>query len=64
MKTLHGVPIDDTYTGRSAQINTDSALLQESILLVQLDQLERSTGTVALLFGKPIPLIQTTFSML
>lgn len=54
----------DTYTRRSAKIDTDSALLQKSIFLVQLNQLEGGTSSVALLFGKPIPFIQTTFTVL
>jgi hypothetical protein len=53
-----------TYTRRRTKIKKNFALLQESILLVQLDQLERSTGSVALLLRKPIPFIQTTFSVL
>jgi hypothetical protein len=55
---------EKTYTRRSTKIKKNSALLQESILLVQLNQLESSTGTVALFLRKSIPLIQTTFSVL
>jgi hypothetical protein len=53
-----------TYTRRSTQIDQDLTLLQESILLVQLNKLESSTRSVALLLGQPIPFIQTTFSVL
>lgn len=53
-----------THTWRSTQIDQDLTLLEESILLVQLNQLERSSGPVTLLFRKPVPFIQTTFSVL
>jgi hypothetical protein len=55
---------ENTYTWSRTKIKQNLALLQESILLVQLDQLERSTSTVALLLGQAIPFIQTTFSVL
>jgi hypothetical protein len=61
---LHKKRSMKTYTRRRTKIKKNFALLQESILLVQLDQLERSTGSVALLLRKPIPFIQTTFSVL
>ena len=54
----------DTYTRSSTEIKQDLALLQKSILLVQLNQLEGSTRPVTLFLGQAIPFIQTTFSML
>lgn len=56
--------VDGTYTGCSAKIQQNLALFQKSILLVQLDKLERSTGAVSLLLGETIPLIQTSLTML
>lgn len=53
-----------TYTGRRAKIDEDLALLQETILLVELDQLERRSSSVSLFLRKAIPLIQTTFTVL
>jgi len=53
-----------TYTGRSAKIEHDLALLQEAILLVELDQLESGTSTITLLFGKLVPLVETAFAVL
>lgn len=53
----------DTYTGRSAKIEGDLALLEEAILLVKLDQLEGGTGTITLLLGKLIPLVQTALAV-
>lgn len=54
---------DGSYTGGSTQIQQDLALLQEAILLVQLDDLEGSTGTITLLLGQFVPLIQTAFAV-
>lgn len=53
-----------TYTWRGAKIQQDFALFQESILLVQLNQLEGGTSTVAFFFGKFVPLVQTAFAVL
>lgn len=52
-----------TYTGRSAKIESDLALLEEAILLVELDQLEGGTGTITLLLGKLVPLVQTALAV-
>lgn len=56
-------PVLKTYSRRSTQIQQDLALLQESIFLVQLDQLESSSGAVSLLLGQLVPLVETAFSM-
>lgn len=53
-----------TYSWRSAKIQQDLTLLKEPILLVQLDQLEGGTGSIAFLFGKLVPLVKTTLSVL
>lgn len=53
-----------TYSRRSAEIQQDLALLEESILFVQLDQLEGGTGSVTFLFGEFVPLVKTALSML
>jgi hypothetical protein len=53
-----------TYSRRSTKIQQDSTLLQKSVFLVQLDQFERSSGSVSLLLGQLIPFIKATFSML
>lgn len=53
-----------TYTGSGTKIQQDLALLEETIFLVELDQLEGGTSAVSLLFGKLVPLIKTTFSVL
>lgn len=52
-----------TYSGCSAKIDQDLALLEEAILLIQLNKLEGGTGTITLLFCKLIPFIQTAFAM-
>lgn len=57
-------PGQDTYTWSGAKIQKDLALLEKAILLVELDQLESGTGSVALLFGEFVPLVETTFSVL
>jgi hypothetical protein len=56
--------VGTTYSWCRAQIDQHLALLQEAILLVQLDQLEGGTRTVALLFRKLIPLVETAFAVL
>lgn len=53
----------ETYTWSGAKIQKDLALLEETIFLVELDQLEGGTGSVALLFGELVPLVKTTFSV-
>lgn len=53
-----------TYSWRSAKIQQDLALLEKSILLVQLDQLEGSSGSVPFLLGKLVPFVETTLSVL
>lgn len=52
-----------TYTGRSAKIESDLALLEEAILLVELDQLEGGTSTITLLLGKLVPLVKTALAV-
>lgn len=53
-----------TYTWCGAKIQQDFAILQDAIFLVQLHKLERSSGSVTLLLRKPVPFIQSAFSML
>lgn len=53
-----------TYPRRSAKIQEHLALFQKPILLVQLDQLERSTRSVAFLFCELVPLVKTAFAVL
>lgn len=40
-----------------AEIDEDMRFLEEPIFLIKLDQFERRTGSVALLFGKFVPLV-------
>lgn len=47
-------------TGSSAQIDQDLGALEEVVLFVKLDQLERRTGTVTLFLGHVVVLIQTS----
>lgn len=54
----------ETYTWSGAKIQKDLALLEEAIFLVELNQLESGTGSVAFLLGKLVPLVKTTFSVL
>lgn len=49
---------------RGAKIEHDLALFEESILLIQLDQLEGGSGPVPLLLGEFIPFIKTAFTVL
>jgi hypothetical protein len=51
-------------TGRGTQIDKTSRLLEETIFLVQLDQLEGGTSAVTLLFGEMVVLIQTRLRVL
>lgn len=53
-----------TYPWRSTEIQQNLALLEEPILLVELDQLERGSGSVAFLLGKLVPFVKTTLSVL
>lgn len=53
-----------SYSRRSTKIQEDFALFQETILFVQLDKLERGTGTIAFLLGKFVPFVQTAFAVL
>jgi hypothetical protein len=54
----------ETYSGRSAEIEHDLALLEEAIFLVELDQLEGGTRAVSLLLGKLVPLVETALAVL
>lgn len=47
-------------TRSSAQIDQDLGTLEEVVLFVKLDQLERRTGTVTLFLGHVVVLIQTS----
>lgn len=53
-----------TYTWRSAEIQQDLALLEEAIFLVELNELEGSTGSVTFLLGELVPFVKTTLSVL
>lgn len=53
-----------TYSRCGAKVQQDLTLLQEAILLVQLDELKSSTGTITLLFRELVPLVQTAFAVL
>lgn len=55
---------DLTYPGGRAKIQKNLALLQETVLLIQLHQLKRRSCSVSLFLCQVIPLIQTTFSVL
>jgi hypothetical protein len=50
--------------GRGAQIDKTFGILEEGVLLVELDQLEGGTGTVALFFGEVVVFVETTFAVL
>jgi hypothetical protein len=54
----------ETYSWSGTQVNEHLALLQKVVLLIQLDQLEGSSGSIALLLGQTIVLIETAFAML
>lgn len=60
---LHNEIQEETYTRRCAKIQEDFALLQEAILFVQLNKLECGSGSVAFLFSKLVPLVQTALAM-
>lgn len=45
----------------STQIDEDLGSLQEVVLFVELDQLERRTGTITLFLGHVVVLIQTPY---
>lgn len=45
----------------SAQIDEDLGSFKEVVLFVELDQLERRTGTITLLLGHVVVLIQTSY---
>lgn len=58
---LEKKPREDLPTTRSsAQIDQDLGTLEEVVLFVKLDQLERRTGTVTLFLGHVVVLIQTS----
>ena len=53
-----------THPWRGAKIDKDLALLEEAIFLVQLHELERRTGTITLLLGELVPLVETALAVL
>ena len=53
-----------TNPWRCAQVYQNFALLQKIVLLVQLDEFEGSTGSVALFLCEAIPFVETTFAVL
>lgn len=53
-----------TYTRSGAKIEKNFTLLQKPVFLIQLDQLEGSTGSISFLFGEFVPFIQTAFAVL
>ena len=54
----------ETYSRGSTKVKKNLALFQESILLIQLDELESGTSTISLLLSKLVPLVQAAFAML
>jgi hypothetical protein len=52
-----------TYSWCRTEIEKHLAFLKETIFLVQLDQLERSSGAVPLLLGQLVPFVKPTLSM-
>jgi hypothetical protein len=51
-------------SGRGTQIDETFCVLEKRVLLVELDQLEGGTGTVALFFGEVVVFVETTFAVL
>jgi hypothetical protein len=49
---------------RSTEIDYDLGPLQEVVFAIELDQLERRTGAVALFFGELVPFVETAFAVL
>jgi hypothetical protein len=62
--TLYAERLAATHTWGRAKIQEDLALLQKAIFLVQLNELEGGSGSVALLLGKLVPLVQATLAVL
>jgi hypothetical protein len=53
-----------TYSWSGAEIYKNFALFQKVIFLVQLDELEGGSGSIAFLLCQAVPFIKTAFSVL
>jgi hypothetical protein len=51
-------------TGSGTQIDENCGFFQEVVLLVDLDELESSSGSKSLLFGDVVELVQTMLGLL